>query len=163
MRIQSRLTMMMAGVAMMMAAATTGHADSMSAPDADDLARWAAAYAEIKAMEPKWGVQGAEAFKASSDAGVPVFYLDVRTDEEWAKGYVEGAVHVSLTTLATPDGIAKLPEDKSTIMAVYCKSGHRSALAIPALHALGYANAVSMKGGYEGWAEAGYPLEGVTE
>lgn len=144
-------------------ASTNVQATEIAAPDADDLARWAAAYAEIEAMSPTWGVQGADAFKASSDAGVPVFYLDVRTDAEWAEGHVEGATHVSLTTLATPEGIAKLPEDKSAIMAVYCKSGHRSALAIPALHAMGYANAVSMGGGYDGWAEAGHPIEGAAE
>ncbi len=139
-------------------AAATASAD-MAEPTAAELEAWAIAYSAIEAMEPKWGVQGADAFKASSDAGVPVVYLDVRTEAEWAKGIVEGAVKVTLTDLATEDGAALLPDRKSAIIAVYCKSGHRSALAIPLLQRYGYVNAISMKGGYEGWVKAGYPVQ----
>ncbi len=127
-------------------------------PTEDNLARWAEAYTTIKSMEPKWAAQGPEAFNASSEAGVPIFYLDVRTEEEQSLGYIDGATLVSLTRLPTVEGIAALPEDKSTIMAVYCKSGHRSSLALPLLHQLGYTNAISMKGGYMAWSEAGYPV-----
>ena len=134
----------------------------MPAPTAEELAAWSEAYAAIETMEPKWAVQGAEAFKAMGDAGVPVVYLDVRTPAEWEKGTIEGALTVTLTDLASEEGMAMLPDGESTIVAVYCKSGHRSALAIPMLHRLGYLNAISMKGGYEGWVEAGYPVEGVT-
>lgn len=137
-------------------------AANSAALDADSLSRWTASLTQIRNMTPQWAVQGADAFKASSDAGVPVFYLDVRKPEEWEKGIVQGAVRVSLTDLATQAGLASLPEDKSTIVAVYCKSGHRSALAIPLLHQLGYVNAISIKGGYEGWVTAGYPVTGAT-
>ncbi|MDJ0631367.1 MAG: rhodanese-like domain-containing protein [Rhodobacter sp.] len=135
----------------------------MTAPTAEELSAWSSAYAAIGGMEPKWAVQGADAFKASSDAGVPVVYLDVRTEKEWEKGIIEGAVKATLTGLATDDGMGLLPESKTAIIAVYCKSGHRSALAVPLLHRLGYTNAISMKGGYEGWVKAGYPVEGATE
>ncbi len=135
----------------------------MMAPTSEELAAWSEAYAVIGGMEPKWAVQGADAFKASTDAGVPVVYLDVRTEPEWAKGTVAGAVKATLTELATDGGMALLPENKTAIIAVYCKSGHRSALAIPLLHRLGYANAISMTGGYEGWVAAGYPVEGATQ
>jgi rhodanese-related sulfurtransferase len=131
----------------------------MAAMTPDELAAWSSAYSEIKAMEPKWGVQGGDAFHAMSAAGVPVVYLDVRTAEEREKGVVAGAVQVALTELPTEAGMAALPEDKSVIVAVYCKSGHRSALAIPLMHRLGYINATSMKGGYEGWVKAGFPTE----
>ncbi len=143
--------------------AAQGAFAEMMAPTADELAAWSEAYAAIGGMEPKWGVQGADAFKASSDAGVPVVYLDVRTEKEWEGGIIEGAVKATLTGLATEDGMGMLPEDKSAIIAVYCKSGHRSALAIPLWQRLGYANAISMKGGYEGWVKAGYPVEGAAE
>ena len=143
--------------------AAQGALADMIAPTANELAAWSEAYAAIGGMEPKWAVQSAKAFKASSDAGVPVVYLDVRTEAEWAKGIVEGAVKATLTQLATEDGMAKLPKNKTVIIAVYCKSGHRSALATPFLQRLGYVNAISMRGGYEGWVEAGYPVEGATE
>ena len=131
--------------------------------DTAAMEAWAAAYSEIKAMNPKWGHQGAEAFKATADAGVPIVFLDVRTEEERAKGVVEGAIEVSLTQLPTEDGVAMLPADKTAIIAVYCKGGYRSGLAIPFLHQLGYVNAISMDGGYTAWAEAGYPVSGAAE
>ena len=141
-------------------AAGTAQAD-MPAPTTEELTAWAGAYSAIEAMEPKWAVQGADAFKATSDAGVPVVYLDVRTESEWEKGVVRGAVTVTLTDLTTEGAIAQLPESKTAIIAVYCKSGHRSALAVPLLHRYGYVNAISMKGGYEGWVAEGYPVEGA--
>lgn len=131
--------------------------------DSEDLDRWTAALIHARDMTPQWAVQGADAFKASSDAGVPVVYLDVRKPEEWENGVIEGATLVRLTELATQPGLAKLPADKSAVIAVYCKSGHRSALAIPLLHQLGYVNASSMKGGYDAWAELGFPVSGAKE
>ncbi len=144
-------------------AIATAAAAEMTPPKADDLARWTEAYSHIKTMTPKWAVQGASAFKASSDAGVQVFYLDVRTPAEWQKGVIEGATMVSLSELPSEAGILKLPTGKTTIIAVYCKSGHRSALAIPLLHQLGYENAISMKGGFKAWRTAGYPVEGAAD
>ena len=152
-----RFTTLSTAICAMMLAAGGAQAE-MPALDGAELAAWQTAFAEIKGMSPKWAIQGADAFHASSSAGVPVVYLDVRTPEEREKGTVEGAIEVSLTELATEAGLAALPEDKNAIMAVYCKSGHRSALAIPLLHRLGYANATSMQGGYEGWVEAGFPV-----
>lgn len=82
---------------------------------------------DTRDMTPELGVQGVDAFKARSDAGVPVFYLDVRKPEEWDKGAMENAVRVSLIDLASESGLSSLPEDKMTIIAVYFKSGHLSA------------------------------------
>lgn len=125
--------------------------------DANGLARWQMTYDEIRDMSPKWGVQGIEAFKATTDAGIPVVYIDVRTPKEWAGGVVKDAVLVNLNDLPTATGLAKLPTDMNAIIGVYCKSGHRSTLALTMLHQLGYKNAISMKGGWEAWSAAGYP------
>jgi rhodanese-related sulfurtransferase len=138
-------------------AAGLAQADTAMTPE--EMAAWSSAYSEIKAMTPKWGIQGGEAFQAMSAAGVPVVYLDVRTPEEREKGIVTGAIEVALTELPTETGIAALPEDKTVIVAVYCKSGHRASLAVPLMHRLGYINATAMDGGYEGWVEAGFPTE----
>ncbi len=124
----------------------------------EELAAWSSAYSALESMNPKWGVQSAEVLKAMSDAGEPVVYLDVRTKAEWEKGIIEGAVKITLTNLATENGMALLPDSKLAIIAVYCKSGHRSALAIPFLQRYGYVNAVSMSGGYSGLVAAGYPV-----
>lgn len=125
--------------------------------DADGLARWQMSYDEIRGMSPKWGLQGIAAFKKTVDAGVPVVFVDVRTPKEWAGGVVKDAVLINLNTLPTAKGLAKLPQDPAAIIAIYCKSGHRSTMALPMLHQLGYKNAISMKGGWMAWSKAGYP------
>ncbi len=150
-------------ITLVLAAALAATSPANAEIDAAELETWAASYAEMKGMSPKWGHQGAEAFKTTADAGVPIVYLDVRTPEERAKGVIEGAIQVSLTDLPTEAGIAALPEDKTAIIAVYCKGGYRSGLAMPFLHRMGYMNAISMDGGYQAWADAGYPTEGVAE
>lgn len=107
-------------------------------------------------MSPKWGKQGVEAFKASLDAGVPMLFLDVRAAEEWQDGVIDGALLIDLNELPTKEMLARLPEDRNTIIAIYCKLGHRSSLALALLHQLGYENALRMSGGMEAWREAGY-------
>lgn len=64
--------------------------------------------------------------------------LDVRTEEEFAEGHIEGAI------LIPNDEIAEKAEgiltDKDQKILVYCRSGRRSKLAAEALLALGYTN-----------------------
>lgn len=126
--------------------------------DGGDMARWQATYDGVRDMSPKWGVQGIEPFKASQDAGVNIVYVDVRTPKEWSEGIIPGALLLNLNELPTADNVAMLPDDKDAIIAVYCKSGHRSTLALTFIHQLGYKNAISMKGGWVGWSKAGYPV-----
>jgi rhodanese-related sulfurtransferase len=127
-------------------------------PDSDYLARWQATYDGLLKMKPKWGKQGAEAFKTSVDAGVPILYLDVRTPKEWQEGVIENALLINLNTLPTPENLARLPKDRDTIIGIYCKAGHRSTLALALLHQLGYKNAINMSGGMQAWRKAGYPV-----
>ncbi len=46
----------------------------------------------------------------------------------------------------------------STPLAVYCRSGRMSAIAVEALAGLGYASIVELDGGMIAWQEAGRPL-----
>lgn len=126
--------------------------------DSGDMTRWQATYDGIRDMSPKWGIQGVEPFKASLDAGVPITFVDVRTPKEWAGGIIPGALLINLNELPKADKVAMLPADKNSIIAIYCKSGHRSTLALTLMHQLGYKNAISMSGGWEGWHKAGYPV-----
>lgn len=53
---------------------------------------------------------------------------------------------------------AELPQDRSTPLAIYCRSGSMSAIAGPELTALGYTDIVELRGGMEAWQVAGRPL-----
>ena len=95
----------------------------------------------------------------ASVAGVPdplpegLLVLDVREDEEWAAGHVEGSTHVPLMELG--ERVADLPLVEQTL--VVCRSGHRSAHATAYLRQLGV-EAVNLDGGLAAWHQAGRPL-----
>ena len=89
--------------------------------------------------------------KLIEDPGVIV--LDVRTASEYADGHLEGAM---LIDQGQSDFMEKakaaLPKDRK--IAVYCRSGRRSANAAGKLAAEGYL-CVNLKGGIIAWKEAG--------
>ena len=82
-----------------------------------------------------------------------VVVLDVRTAVEYAEGHIEGAINIDQ---GQNDFIEKaraaLPADKK--IAIYCRSGRRSANAAGRLAAEGY-QCVNLKGGIIAWKEAG--------
>ncbi len=53
---------------------------------------------------------------------------------------------------------SKLPADHWTMLAIYCRSGNMSAIAAPALAALGYTRIVELRGGMQAWQASGRPL-----
>ena len=85
-----------------------------------------------------------------------VVVLDVRTADEFKEGHLVGALNIDQ---AQSDFIEKakvaLPTDKT--IAVYCRSGRRSASAAGRLAAVGY-KAVNLKGGIIAWKEAKKPV-----
>lgn len=89
----------------------------------------------------------------------PPFLLDVRDLMEIEEvGYIEGAVHIPLRELASPDKIALLPAFDTPVV-IYCNSGWRSSIAMTLLGALGWGEVFSLKdGGVIGWAQSGYPV-----
>ena len=78
-----------------------------------------------------------------------VVVLDVRTAVEYAEGHIEGAINIDQ---GQNDFIKKvratLPTDKK--IAIYCRSGRRSANAAGRLAAEGY-QCVNLKGGIIAW------------
>jgi NADPH-dependent 2,4-dienoyl-CoA reductase/sulfur reductase-like enzyme/rhodanese-related sulfurtransferase len=70
--------------------------------------------------------------------------LDVRTDEEYAKGHVEGSVHIPVDSLRKR--INELPRDKKII--IYCKIGLRGYIAYRILVQKGF-DACNISGGYD--------------
>lgn len=74
--------------------------------------------------------------------------LDVRTEEEYNEGHIEGAVLIpdfEITSKAE-----SILTNKNQLILVYCRSGRRSKLAAEALVSLGYTN-VKEFGGIIDW------------
>ncbi|HTQ58736.1 MAG TPA: rhodanese-like domain-containing protein [Candidatus Solibacter sp.] len=93
--------------------------------------------------------------KRRTEAGEKMILVDVREDNEWARGHLPGAVHMSKGVIerdieqSVPDTAAKL--------VLYCGGGYRSVLVADNLQKMGYTNVESMDGGWRGWLEAGFP------
>jgi rhodanese-related sulfurtransferase len=98
-----------------------------------------------------------DGYKKMMEAGEPLLLVDIREDNEWAAGHAAGAVHIGKGIIER-DIEVKVP-DKTTCMVLYCGGGYRSALAAEALGKMGYANAISLDGGWKAWQAAGLPVE----
>lgn len=104
-------------------------------------------------------------------------YVDVRTEEEFADGHVEGARNVPIAVAdggfgmrANPDFVrvmaANFPKDAKLVLG--CKAGGRSAKACEILMAEGFTDVVNMDGGFHGrydpmgrLAQPGWSQEGL--
>ena len=81
-----------------------------------------------------------------------VVILDVRKVDEFAEGHIKGAILIDqFQSDFVEQAQAKLPKGKT--IAVYCRSGRRSANAAGKLADIGY-KCVNLKGGILAWKKA---------
>ena len=83
--------------------------------------------------------------------------LDVRTDQEYAKGKIAGSVHVPVDEIE--ENIQQTIPDKNKKVYVYCLSGSRSVIAVDTMMKLGYSNVYDMKNGLLAWRMNGFNIE----
>jgi rhodanese-related sulfurtransferase len=98
-----------------------------------------------------------EGYKSMLARGEKPVLVDVREDHEFNAGHVKGAVHMSKGTIER-DVETKYP-DKGTTLVLYCGGGFRSALAADNLRKMGYANPISLDGGWRALQGSGLELE----
>lgn len=118
--------------------------------------------AEAKAAIREIGPAELQELQAS---GTPV--VDVREPAEFADGHIPGAVNI-------PRGVLEFEVDghpavncvrdpvlghRDQPIILQCRSGARSAMAADALRRLGFAEPLSLAGGFVGWVAAGLPVE----
>jgi rhodanese-related sulfurtransferase len=82
--------------------------------------------------------------------------VDVRTPEEFAKGYIAGAVNNDWLEEGFLDRAKTL--DKSKPVLLYCAAGGRSEEAVAAMKKAGYTNVVDLEGGFNGWKRSNLPV-----
>ena len=83
--------------------------------------------------------------------------LDVREPARYAEGHILGARNVPLAELAKRAG--ELEKFKNRPLIVACDSGNTSTRAVRELKARGFANVVSLAGGFRAWLQGGLPME----
>ncbi len=84
------------------------------------------------------------------DAGAAVALIDVREPGEWEINRIDGARHIPISALESPDGPDLLPPG---IPVLYCKTGIRSARVLAALRRAGVTRAQHLQGGIVAWAQ----------
>ena len=89
----------------------------------------------------------------------PLLLVDVRNDDEVARGIIAGAVHIPLALL--PLKYDSLPKAESIVF--YCHSGVRSAHAASFAASKGSKNVYTLVGGVLAWAKAGHPFVAKDE
>ena len=95
--------------------------------------------------------------KKRLDAGEKLILVDTREDNEWTRGHLPGAIHLSKGIIER-DIEATVP-DKNAEIILYCGGGFRSALAADNLQKMGYTKVISMDGGWRVWNESGFRVE----
>lgn len=98
-------------------------------------------------------VPGVEISQVPVELPSELFVLDVRENDEWQAGHIDGAHHIPLMDL--PGRSAEVPADQHVL--VVCKVGGRSAQATVYLQAKGI-DAVNLVGGMYAWQAAGRPM-----
>jgi rhodanese-related sulfurtransferase len=103
---------------------------------------------ESQVQEMKYEQISQSEAKQLMDTEENYIILDVRTEEEFAEGHINGAILIPDYEISEKaDSILK---DKDQLILVYCRSGRRSKLAAEELANLGYTN-VKEFGGIIDW------------
>lgn len=97
-----------------------------------------------------------ETLKDKLDSGEDFVLIDVREHDEYAEGFIGHATHIPRGFLELR--IENLVPDRDKEVVLYCAGGNRSALAAKSLEAMGYTNVVSMRDGFNGWKNGGFPV-----
>lgn len=82
-----------------------------------------------------------------------VVLLDVRSDDEWDGGYIDGAIHVNYHEDDFDARLAELPKDKEYV--VYCHAGGRSAKTVTKMKEAGFEMVHNLSGGISAWKSEG--------
>jgi rhodanese-related sulfurtransferase len=93
------------------------------------------------------------------EGGEQLTIVDVREDDEVARGIIPQAHHISLRDL--PEQMTGLDPDRETILV--CRSGRRSLIACKVMMISGFENVKNMTGGMLEWSGATLASESYDE
>jgi rhodanese-related sulfurtransferase len=72
-----------------------------------------------------------------------IFWVDVRTAEEFNKGHVSEAINIPYEEIV--DRIPEVSQDRDALIYLYCRSGRRADIAKTALEELGYSRVINLE------------------
>jgi len=110
--------------------------------------------AELPNEQNDWLISADEALQILSELPGALL-VDVRDREEHDGGYIPGSICVPLTDIDADLSQTAIPDDRDSVIILYCQKGSRSQKAYELLTEAGYINVYSI-GGVEDWP---YELE----
>jgi phage shock protein E len=110
-------------------------------------------------LKPFSDVESADATKLiqSRQKSADFVILDVRTPEEFATGFITGAVNLDFKSAEFAGKLDGL--DKSKTYLVYCRAGGRSAKAMTMMKEKGFKRVYNLRGGITEWNAQKLPLQ----
>jgi rhodanese-related sulfurtransferase len=94
-----------------------------------------------------------EEAKSLIESNSSLIILDVRTQEEYDSGHIEGSILIPVSELE--DRLDELSKEEELL--IYCRTGNRSTSSVNILKENGYTKIFHMKDGIVAWIQAGYP------
>lgn len=91
------------------------------------------------------------------EAGSAPLIIDVRSEWEYRRGHVPGAVHLPFHSTFTRHGDLAVARDQPVLL--YCEHGPRAYIARMALRRAGFQNILLLKSHMRGWKKNGFPVE----
>jgi len=104
-----------------------------------------------RALEPRVAYELIE-----RNSGKNFLILDVRTAEEFRRGFVDGAVFMDYYATDFRERFAALDRDLTIL--TYCHVGSRSSEVLALADSLGFRQVYDLRGGILAWVKAGLPL-----
>lgn len=89
-------------------------------------------------------------------ANISPLILDVRTPQEFAQGYIKGAMLLPVQNIQREYG--KIADYKDKPVLIYCATGNRSTVAAKLFIDNGFKNIYNMLYGIAEWEKNGYPV-----
>lgn len=82
--------------------------------------------------------------------------IDIRTPEEFAEGYIEGAINIDYYSETFEDELDSI--DKNKMYLIYCEWGNRSGATLATMEGLKFMEVYDIKSGIEAWLTEGLPV-----
>lgn len=92
-----------------------------------------------------------EDLRALQNSGTSIDLIDVREENEWAEGHINGARLIPQGRFFTGEALSEVAKDSDIVL--YCRSGRRSMDVAKVLIDAGYPRVVNIMGGILAWNE----------
>jgi rhodanese-related sulfurtransferase len=108
---------------------------------------------QIPSATIQYGDVTVDAAKSLIESNTTLVIVDVRTQDEYESGHIEGAILIPVSELE--ERLDELSTEDELL--IYCRTGNRSANAVTILQENGFTQIFHMNNGIAAWIHAGYP------